>query len=451
MALSRFNLSITFLVICIALVSALFFYLWSLPGLVFTKVFLALLWIILLLYLLYFVKKINRELKLFLQAFQHRDPTIRFSKYQEDPDFGELHHEFNSIVTSFSEVRQEKEMQQLYLQATVENVRVGVLAFNLPGEIKLINQTARELLNLAILKNISQIEDVQPGFTTAIKTLKPGEDLMIKIKKGTGLIPLSIRATQFKMKAETIILVSMQNIKPELDTAEMDAWQKLIQVLRHEIMNSLGSINLLAGSLLKLQKQSKVLDQKAEKIQEHENDLLEGLMVIQKRSAGLIDFVQKYRQITNIPEPDFKHIQVVSFMQSLYQLVKVEVEENNINFQWQVSPENLCISSDEKLLEQVLLNIIKNSVQALQNFSTGHISIHWSQEMNKVICEISDNGKGIESEHLEHVFVPYFTTKKDGSGIGLALSRRIMQQLNGDISFSLAEKCTIFKLEFYIN
>ncbi len=449
MVLRRFKGFIILQLVAIALITALFFYLFFLPGLIFTKILLVLLWLGLLYYLFSFITRHLRELKLFLAAFQHLDTTIKFSKNSKNPDLAGLHEEFNRIISSFAKAREEKQIQQLYLQSTVENIRVGVVAFNHQGEIILINQAAKELIGLPVIRHIDQLEEVEKGLDSKFRKLKSGEDTMIKLAVGNDIVPLSLRATQFSLQNGSLVtLVSMQNIKAELANTEMDAWQKLIKVLRHEIMNSLGAINLLAGSLIKLQKQSKVSAENAPNFSEFQNDIKEGLEAIYKRSSGLINFVQKYRQVTNIPPPEFTTFSLKSFMNNFYLLVKVELENKKIDFEYSVDPIDLCLYSDEKLLEQVMINLVKNAIEAVQPIARKQIVVQWLAKDNHIYCKIIDNGTGIEKDVLEQIFTPFFTTKNNGSGIGLSVTRHIMHQLGGGIVTHTSKFSTTFILKF---
>lgn len=449
MVLRRFKVSILLQLVAVACVSALFFYLFYLPGLIFTKMLLVLLWLGLLYYLFSYITRHLRELKLFLAAFQHLDTTIKFSEHHKNPDLAGLHEEFNRIISSFAKTREEKQIQQLYLQSTVENVRVGVVAFNQEGDIILINQAAKDLIGLPVIRNIKQLSMVEKGLDTKLWNLKSGEDTMIKLSVGNDIVPLSLRATQFSLQNGPLVtLISMQNIKAELANTEMDAWQKLIKVLRHEIMNSLGAINLLAGSLIKLQKQSKIYPEKSQEFSELQTDISDGLEAIHKRSSGLINFVQKYRQVTNIPAPEFTTFSLQSFMNNFYLLVKVELENKRIEFTYTIDPPDLRLYSDEKLLEQVMINLVKNAIEAVEEVARKHIMVEWLVEEGNIYCKITDSGSGIEKDNLEQIFIPYFTTKINGSGIGLSITRHIMHQLTGDVVAQTSQKSTIFILKF---
>lgn len=452
MVLTRFRIIILLQIVLLALVPAVFFYLYKQPGLLFTKMFLVLLWLGLIFNLLFFITRHLRELKLFLSAFQHLDTSIRFSEHEKDPDFSGLHQEFNRIVNSFAIAREERQIQQLYLQSAIENIKVGIIAFDASGEVKLINQAGKDLLGITVLRNVNQLASVDQAMVEKLRGIKPGQEMLVKIKKDKEILPISLRATQFLIKQKSLItLISLQSIKAEIATTEMEAWQKLIQVLRHEIMNSLGSINLLAGSMIKLQHQSKILEKNEAIFSELHQDLNDGLIAIQNRSSGLINFVQKYRKVSNIPAPEFSLFSLKDFMQNMYQLVKVQVEKSQVNYEWKIVPEDLQLFSDKKLLEQVMLNLVNNSVEALKTVQQKRILIEWVRDDSQVTCRISDNGTGIEKQNLERIFIPFFTTKKQGSGIGLAVSSRIMNQLQGDISVSSGDNSTIFKLSFYIN
>jgi signal transduction histidine kinase len=262
-------------------------------------------------------------------------------------------------------------------------------------------------------------------------------------------LQLSIYATGFVLRQQQLILVAMQNIHNELEEKEMKSWQTLIRVLTHEIMNSItpiASLSATAYGLLKNNRECKM----PQSVNEVIGDVRDAVNTIEKRSKGLLDFIENYRKLTRIPKPDFKIVQVKNLFERVANLMKDQLENQAIDFRMQVDPESLEITADRALIEQVLINICKNSVEAVDGVSHPKIEL-WAgtDGLGNPVVKIIDNGKGISEEVAEKIFIPFFTTKPQGSGIGLSLSRQIMRLHKGTLSVTSKPNVeTIFTLRF---
>lgn len=245
------------------------------------------------------------------------------------------------------------------------------------------------------------------------------------------------------MRGKKYTLISLQNIHSELEEKEMEAWQKLIRVLTHEIMNSVTPISSLAGTVNKLLNDPGKLDDEI-------SDIKNAVKTIQKRSEGLIHFVENYRNLTKIPKPNFETFRVSVLTDRIYNLMKNEFAGNNIKFNTSIVPDNLTLSADSELIEQVIINLLLNAKFAIKNQQNPEISIRsYTDAGSKVIIRVEDNGPGISKEIQDKIFIPFYTTKKDGSGIGLSLSRQIMRSHFGSITVVSKEgEGTAFILRF---
>jgi len=417
---------------------------WTLqrPFMLITTFTLSLIWIGVLWHLIYYVQKINRELSLFLEAFRHRDSTIKFREYGKNTSFGKLYKEFNNIIDEFSRSRTETEAEHLFFENTIRHVGVGLLAFDEKGKVELQNQAFHNLLGTRELQSVWLLNAIQSDLGSRIISLRNGQQILVKLVKEDKILQLSLKATKFILQGKQVTLVSFQNIKAELDAGELEAWRKLIKVIIHEIMNSVGSINILSSSLLQIWNKNVELSSVRE-------DSLQGLNAIKRRSHGLSRFVELYRDLYKVPEPIIKSFKWAELVSQIEILLGSQLQERGITFRCEVSPPDLTMHGDERLLEQVLINLIQNAMDALKDRPNPKIHLRVFRDRDNLYCEVEDNGTGIGNTESEQIFVPFFTTKDDGSGIGLSISRQIMRKHGGQIEvYSEPGKFTRFSLIF---
>lgn len=373
----------------------------------------------------------NRDLTRFLSSIKYSDFSQSFGYHKQGSSFNELSASINLVMDEFRKTRTEKEEQYRFLQTVLRHINIGLLSYDQSGKLEFINKAARSMLGFAHGRSIKNINELPVEIRTKFFDLKPGERIPLKIYTETEIIQLIIYATEFKMRDQLYKLVSLQNIQIELEEKELEAWQQLIRVLTHEIMNSVTPISSLASTvnvLLNTEDSTTTLD--AEKT----DDIKNALKTIEKRSKGLIDFVDNYRNLTKIPKPDFEIVLIKPLFDRIHKLLKNELEKNEIDFRIDIKPGSLEITADTAMIEQVLINLIFNAVHALNSCKNRCIQL--SAELNnrgKIIIKISDNGPGIPEEIQEKIFIPFFSTKKDGSGIGLSLARQIMRAHGGNI------------------
>ena len=271
---------------------------------------------------------------------------------------------------------------------------------------------------------------------------------MIKAVSGDEILKLSIRKTVFKIHDNTINLVSIQNIRTELEEEEIEVWKKLISVLTHEIMNSVAPIKSLTNTMIKIVEKNSPSEKN--KKSEYNVDTLMALKAIQKRSKGLLNFVETYKNLTKVPNPVFQDLDLKSLLDEIITFMDSEIKLNNISLTSEVNPANLKVKADERLITQVIINLIKNSIESVNKEKNGKIQIKaFISSQSETIIQVIDNGTGIAADLIDKIFIPFFTTKEHGSGIGLSLSRQIMKLHGGTISvFSKYGIETIFTLIF---
>ena len=401
--------------------------------------------------LIRYIDKTNRELTSFLESIRFSEFTRKFSMEGMGSSFDQLNIAFNDVISDFQRVRSEKEEHFYYLQTILQNIDVSLIAYQSDGTIDMINKTAKKLFQVSGLTNIRNLEKTSSELVDVLLVIKPGENKLVKVHVEDDFLQLAIYSTTIKVREKVTTLVTIKDIQNVLEEQETEAWQKLIRVLTHEIMNSITPIASLSSTLKSMlngystnPEGKTIIDN--ESISEIEN----ALQTINKRSNGLLHFVDTYRNLTRIPKPNFTFFKVKQVFNNISLLLGDEIKKLGIRFISHIDPEQLEITADEQLIEQVLINLIKNSMYALKGRPNAEIRIlAYLNKRGRYTIQIIDNGPGILPDVLDKIFIPFFTTNPSGSGIGLALSRQIMRQHNGMITaFSNPEKETIFTLTF---
>jgi two-component system nitrogen regulation sensor histidine kinase NtrY len=402
--------------------------------------------------LVHYVEKTSRDLTRFLASIRYSDFSQAFISGQRGSSFEKLNIAFADVISEFQKARSEKETQYRYLQTLVQHIGLGILSFDQTGKVDLINNAAKRLLRVTHLRNINSLKSFSSPLVETLTSSRPGEKALVKIDHGDASLTLAVYPTEFRIPGRTITLVSMQDIENELAEQEMAAWQKLIRVLTHEIMNSVTPIASLAstvGDLVKQSEESRTEDS-GQLSAETREDIREAAATIQKRSKGLLHFIDAYRNLTKIPKPNFEIFGVSELLERVAQLFKNQLDESDMNLSIKVDPKSLELTADPQLIEQVLINLILNAVEVLGGRSNGTIELSSGlDERGRVLIRVADNGPGISEQVKEKIFTPFFTTKRGGSGIGLSLSRQIMRLHRGSIAFkSTPNEMTTFTLRF---
>jgi nitrogen fixation/metabolism regulation signal transduction histidine kinase len=399
--------------------------------------------------LIRYVTRTNRDLTRFLQSIKYSDFSQSFTNNLKGSGFAELQVAFTEVIKEFKRAKLEKEEHLRFLQTIVDHVGIALIAFNPAGEVELLNNAAKKLLKIPRLGNIRDLETVSPKLVQKLFELSPGGNDLVKLQQDDDLLQLSIYATGFVLHQQQLMLVAMQNIQNELEEEEMKSWQNLIRVLTHEIMNSITPIASLSSTAYGLLKDGRECEI-PESMNETIDDVRHAVNTIEKRSKGLLTFIENYRELTRIPKPEFKMVKIKDLFERVDHLMKDQFEAYSINFNMQIDPESLEITADPALIEQVLINLCKNSVEAVSGVSRPKIKLKAGTDgLGSPVIKVIDNGKGITEEVAEKIFIPFFTTKQQGSGIGLSLSRQIMRQHKGTLSVSSTPAVeTAFSLRF---
>lgn len=393
--------------------------------------------------LFYYVDQTNNEISGFLNAILNDDYSNRYSDRKKGKSFNAMYESFNAVNSKMNHYNQASESQYLYISTLVSQLQTGILSFDENGRVGLINEAIKRLLNVQILVQIKDIEAINADLFQCINNIRSGQSMLLKTSLPTGKHHFSITTSEFVLRGKYFKLISIQDIKGELEQTEMEAWQKLIRVLTHEIMNSISPITSLSDSLLRLLKlqaghvrDDKLLEQ-----------LDSGLDAIKSRSDGLMKFTRDYRELTRIPLPKIRTVDGQAFFNAVKNLFSATLE-SNIKLSLSLPANNFQLEIDPDLMSQVLINLLKNASEAIESnpSKSGDIEIAVSNNQSTVIA-ICDTGPGIVKEVEEKMFIPFFTSKVNGSGIGLSLVKQIIQLHHGSISVARINDRTVFTIE----
>jgi nitrogen fixation/metabolism regulation signal transduction histidine kinase len=401
--------------------------------------------------LIRYVEKTNRDLTRFLQSIQYSDFSQTFKVEGLGSSFEALKNAFNEVMNAFRKTRTEKEEHYRYLQTVVQHIGIGLVAFQPSGEVELINTAAKRLLRVPHLKNIKSLESWSKPLVSTLLKLKSKDKALVKVEDSNELLHLALYATEYKLRGQNFSLVSIQNIHSELEEREIEAWQKLIRVLTHEIMNSITPIASLASTINELIKESYEMRSSEENIDaESLTDIRHASQTIQKRSQGLLHFVDAYRNLTLVQKPNFQIFALKELFARVEKLMQTNIKDKSINFEVSIEPQSLELAADPELIEQVLINLLLNALHAVKGRKKAQIDLDARLDgRGKILLQVKDNGPGIPEENLEKIFIPFYSTKEGGSGIGLSLSRQIMRLHNGFIGVHSDPKVeTVFTLRF---
>lgn len=399
--------------------------------------------------LIYYVNSVNHKLARFLDSIRYNDFSSSFtSGSQMGGSFREVNLAFNEVMDVFRKTRAEKEEQMLFLQVIIQHINTGIISFNSKGKIGVINNSAKQLLQIPQFRDISDLAKLSNELLEEVIEMKPGQRMSKKVNSNLHLI---IQSTSLKMGGQSWTLLSLQNINAELQSNELEAWQNLTKVLRHEIMNSITPISSLVESLRTILDEDSYVQQEGFLIKKDGfQDVQEGLDTIANRSKGLVNFVNAYRDYTNIPLPEKELVNIKNLFEKVLNLMKEDLRVSEIEVQLEIIPDTLEILCDPDQIMMILINLLKNSSESLANQANRIIFLRAiSQGDLGSIIQVEDHGPGIVPEALERIFVPFYTTKKTGSGIGLAISRQIMNLHRGSLQVtSKPNERTVFTLNF---
>lgn len=398
--------------------------------------------------LLNYVDTTNQILSRAFESVLYEDFSQRLDTGLHDSSFGEVSQALNRTIEIFQRNHREKEEQHQYLQAVIEQTGMGLISVRKSGKVNLINKSARNMLQISRLTHMQQLESVGVGsgknISHKLMQMKNGEKRYFNMDHQNNVSQLAVYAKEIRLQGEHYRLFTLQNIQSELEEKEMDAWKNLIRVLSHEIMNSVTPISSLAAT-------ANLLIGSGKEIHPSDmDDLRQAMQTIEKRSRGLMQFVQNYRRFARIPEPEKQMVSVTALFKRIENLIQPGLEQGSISFNTSVEPESLQLKVDPDLTEQVLLNLLSNAIEAVKESQRPEIELQAEMNGRSVpVIRIRDNGRGIPEDVLPKIFIPFFTTRSQGSGIGLSLSRQIMRLHGGSIRVkSQPGVRTVFSLLF---
>ncbi len=395
----------------------------------------------LVLYQLYDVygmlKKAQDEVQEFVESIHYRDFSRYFNVKEAPAELQTLRKGFNDINSTFKVISKEKETQYQYLQKILELVDTGIISYETAsGDLNWMNDTFKKMMGIPYLKTIYSLEKRDAGLYNAILAIRPNETIIVTITKESSQIKILLAATIFQTDGKINKLIACQNINEAMDETEANAWQKLLSVMTHEIMNSVAPISSLAGTLKNrlLQTTSISYDNNGDR-----DDLELGLETIKRRSEGLLKFAETYRNLNKITTPNRKKVFVRDLFENLQTLMQPTLDQKNIEMEVVLKEPSLMANVDVNLIEQVLINLMVNALEAVKDRPNPRILLSAFLEQNKLMIKITDNGAGISPELLDKIFIPFFSTKKTGSGIGLSLCKQIMLLHKGNIKVQSKE------------
>ncbi len=398
--------------------------------------------------LINYVNQTNRKIAYFFDAIKNEDFTLRFPEKLSVKSLEELNHSLNMLNSMIQDIHVKKQAQEQYYQEILRQADIGIFTINPKGHILFANPTVQELLNYRPLNHVKQLKQVDEELYKLFENLQPFDNIIFKLGNERGKKELSLKCTPITIEGKQLLLVVAHDIHKELDEKETDSWVKLIRVLTHEIMNTITPITSISESILNYFKKGNQPNVPTSFSEDQIRNTTKGLEVIKEQGTDLMSFVQSYRTFLSIPEPDRELVTAQALLEKITLLLNEQKEELTITIETIIEPNDLEFYIDQKQITQVLLNLGKNAKQSLEGIDNGMIKLTAGiNSMNKKFIQVKDNGAGIPENLIDEIFVPFFTTKNTGTGIGLSLSKQIMRLHGGSISVSSRET-TQFTLTF---
>lgn len=374
-----------------------------------------------------YIKSVIRSISSYLDTLLHSDTNILFDLNEIGIEFKEISMNADKIKEMIYNSKTEKEEQIYYLNQVMEHLEIGIIAFDEQNKIELINSYAKNLLKINQIADLNNQNALTNPLYTYIMNLSETGSKIFKSDDWNAKT-LSIQSNQIQFKNKVLKLISIKDIKSEMDEQEMSSWQKLIRVLTHEIMNSITPITSLSAT-------ASALINSSDHPSEFSEDIKNAILTIHKRSSGLISFVDSFRNLVKIPEACLRPVKVEKLFNSLNQMIQPDLQNNQIDLKISIEPDTtISIFTDESLLQQALINLLFNAMDAVKEKQEKQIILKAVQLQDYTLIRLSDNGNGIDPQNLENIFIPFFTTKKSGNGIGLSIVKQILFKLKADIN-----------------
>jgi len=422
----------------------------AVKGLYFTSGFCLLLIIAQVYSLITFINRTNRKISYFFDAIKNEDFTLRFPEGVTIQSFKELNQSLNRVNGLIQEVHLQLQMREQYYQEILKQASIGIMTYNEKGHVMYANPTLERLLDHSPLNHIKQLNQVDGKLYQIFESFKPFERKLFQLSNEREQTQLAIKSTPLSLDGQSLLLVVAQDIHKELDEKETESWVRLIRVLTHEIMNTITPIASISDSIIKYYRNNGKITPMEELEESQIKNTLKGLEVIKEQGGDLMDFVQSYRSLLHVPEPNKSIVKGKDLLEKIEVLMSARLHDGIPDFKIICNPEDLEFFIDEKQISQVLINLAKNALQSVGDMQNGKVRMVAGVENNGVkFIDVMDNGPGISAEVMDEIFVPFFTTKSEGTGIGLSLSKRVMQLHGGGIQVrSIPNKETIFRLSF---
>lgn len=430
--LKRFSIQVSLRVVVILIIAFLLAYILGDERLFFNQVILTIALGAVVYNLIWYVHQTNRDVKRLLDAIKQSDFTTSFKQKKLGKNFSEMYATFDQILTAFDTVKIEKEAQYHFLQLLVEHIHVGILAIAEDGDITLVNNSAKEVLSLENIRSWAHLTLERPEFVMKIDEMGKSGSRLIELGNKYGAARLAVEVSSSRLLDQSLRLITFKDIENEIEQKELEAWHKLIRILTHEIMNSLTPVSSLTETMQTMLETSDGRQVEASSLTaETISDLRFSLNTIRKRSDEMLHFVDDYRKVTRVPEPVLQQVPSKVVIDQIVRLLYSDLLQDSIELIAEI--EQFDLEIDQGLIDQILINLVKNSRHALVDKKNGKIVIRSYEDEKGRHIAVEDNGIGIEDELLKEIFIPFFTTKDSGSGIGLSLSKQIMSLHGGRI------------------
>jgi two-component system, NtrC family, nitrogen regulation sensor histidine kinase NtrY len=384
--------------------------------------------------LIRFITFTNRELAKLLLAIRYSDFSISFKGKKHGKSFQELQNAFVEIIEAFKKVSVEKEAQFKFLKVIVDNINVGIIAIKEEHQIELMNKSAQQLLSIPAPNYWKQFVQFSPDFAREFSEMEDNERKLIELNIKEEKLQISAHVSRLKILNYRYSIITFQNIKSEIEQKEIEAWHKLIRILTHEIMNSVTPITSLTETMRMMLQHDEINEKKVKELTEEDlDDFRFSLETIQRRSEGLLHFVDDYRKLTRVKSIQTERTKIKPLIEEIVKLMSPDFSKEGIHIELRIKSE-FEIFIDRKLIEQVLINLLTNAKQAVLDSKNPSITISTYHNESEKVIKIEDNGSGIDESKLDEIFIPFFSTKENGSGIGLSLSKQIMKKHKGDLT-----------------
>jgi len=420
------------------------------PDKLFSILILVIVLIIQIVELIKFELKSFRTLENILNSIEFEYQPVRFTK-SLPKSMEEFYHSLNKILDFIQQKKSENEVQLLFLGELLRHIKTGVISISEDQKIELVNESALKILGIENLIRFDQIKTLHPNFYEEVINPAKNESYIVEISTAGNIQKLSIQISHFISQGKKMKLISFQDIRSQIEFKEMEAWHQLIRTLGHEILNSVTPISSMTEtSIMLLEKPDQTPKLLHDLNDENLDKVRNALKTINRRSIGLLEFINNYRKLTRMPVPNFKAVNLNLLVKNVIKLMNADFEKEQVEVLIESEHLNIMGNMDRSMIEQVLINMLRNAIQALEGIEKKVIRIKLMNGPNEnPMIQIIDNGKGIPDDLKSKIFIPFFTTKEKGSGIGLSLSRQIMQLHGGSINYHTNSKTeTVFSLVF---